>query len=52
MEDHNFFFNFFMNNKLVTAVLCFGSHICNQAGRLGLTNLDANGVVQWVTQLQ
>jgi hypothetical protein len=28
------FFNFFMNNKLVTAVLCFGSHICNQAARI------------------
>ncbi len=23
-----------MNNKLVTAVLCFGSHICNQAARI------------------
>ncbi len=23
-----------MNNKLVTAVLCFGSHICNQATRI------------------
>ncbi len=23
-----------MNNKLVTAVLCFGSHICNQADRI------------------
>jgi hypothetical protein len=25
---------FFMNNKLVTAVLCFGSHICNHAVRI------------------
>jgi hypothetical protein len=23
-----------MKNKLVTAVLCFGSHICNQAARI------------------
>jgi hypothetical protein len=23
-----------MNNKLVTAVFCFGSHICNQAARI------------------
>ncbi len=30
MEDYNFF----MNNKLVTAVLCFGGHICNQAARI------------------
>jgi hypothetical protein len=23
-----------VNNELVTAVLCFGSHICNQAARI------------------
>jgi hypothetical protein len=27
-------FQFFMNNKLVTEVLCFGSHICKQAARI------------------
>ncbi len=25
---------FLMNNKLVTAVLCFESHICNQVARI------------------
>jgi len=35
MEDYKFF-NFFMNNKLVIAVLCFGSHICNQPPELEL----------------
>jgi hypothetical protein len=26
-----------MNDKLVIAVLCFGSHICNQAARIRVT---------------
>ncbi len=34
MEDYYFFSIFLANNKLVTAVLCFGSHICNQAARI------------------
>jgi hypothetical protein len=34
MGDYKFFYNFFINDKLVTAVLCFGSHICNQAIRI------------------
>ncbi len=34
MEDYKLFWIFFLNNKLVTAVLCFGSHICNQAVRI------------------
>ncbi len=37
MEDYKFF-KFFINNKLVTAVLCFRSHICNQAARIRVTN--------------
>jgi hypothetical protein len=34
MEDYNFFSILFMKNKLVTAVLWFGRHICNQAARI------------------
>jgi hypothetical protein len=36
MEDYKFLNFFFMNNKLVISVLCFGSHICNQLPELGL----------------
>jgi hypothetical protein len=36
MEDYKFCTIFLVNNKLVTAVLCFGSHICNQPPGLGL----------------
>ncbi len=36
-----YFFQFFlMNNKLVTAVLCFGSHFCNQAARIRVNLLS------------
>jgi hypothetical protein len=38
MEDYIFFPIFFMNNKLITAVLYFGSHICNQAARIRVNN--------------
>ncbi len=30
MEDYTFFWIFWMNNKLVTSVLCFWNHILNQ----------------------
>ncbi len=39
MEDYKFFFNFLMNDKLVIAVLCFGSHICNQAAKIRVKTL-------------
>ncbi len=38
MEDHKFDF-FWMNDKLVTAVLCFVSHIYNQAARIRVNNV-------------
>jgi hypothetical protein len=38
MEDKKNF-DFFMNDKLVTAVLCFGTHICNQAARTRVNSL-------------
>jgi hypothetical protein len=34
-----------MNNKLVTAVLCFGSHICNQAARIRV-NFNPGGYIK------
>jgi hypothetical protein len=34
MDDYKFFSISFMNDKLVIAVLCFGSYICNQAARI------------------
>jgi sorbitol-specific phosphotransferase system component IIBC len=34
MEDYKFLSILFVKTKLVTAVLCFGSHICNQAGTI------------------
>jgi hypothetical protein len=37
MEDYKVF-TFFINNKLVTAVLCVGSHISNQG--LGLNYIQ------------
>ncbi len=49
MEEYKIL-SFFMNNKLASAVLCFGSHICIQAARirvktifywLGLVKLDS-----------
>jgi hypothetical protein len=40
MEDYKFFSNFLMNNELVTSVLCFGSHICNQAARIRVNTLE------------
>jgi hypothetical protein len=40
MADYHFFSIFFINDKLVTAVLCFGSFICNQAARIRL--IDRN----------
>jgi hypothetical protein len=35
-----FFAIFLMNNKLVTSVLCFGSHVCNQAARIRVKGLS------------
>jgi hypothetical protein len=41
MEDYNIFL-FFMNDKLIIAVLCFGSHICNQAARIRVNTYNAH----------
>jgi hypothetical protein len=42
MEGYKFVFSsFFMNDKNVIAVLCFGSHICNQAARIRVNILPS-----------
>ncbi len=41
MEDYNFFWIFWIDNKLVTAVLCFGSHIWNQAAKVRVKKTTA-----------
>jgi hypothetical protein len=41
MEDYKLLF-FFINDKLVKAVLCFGSHICNQAAMIRVNKKQLN----------
>ncbi len=45
MEDYKFL-TFFMNDKLYTTDLSFGSHICNQAARIRINN------AYWENQLR